>query len=165
MIVVVIVMIMLVMSMVVLMRMIVVVVPVIVVIVSHQSLSDPTPKPVSPETWGACAMVAAEVGLPGRFLPGLDDPPADGARAGEQGLQRVAVAGADRGGDRPCRSSMEAAKDFEHGILVGQEHVAPHHRIGGGDAGEVAEARLVEYFITSLWVTSSPGPSAVPTML
>ena len=47
--------------------------------------------------------------------------PADGAR------QRLQVFG-------------EAAEDLQHRVLVGDEDVAPHGRVGGGDAGEVAEA-------------------------
>ena len=39
----------------------------------------------------------------------------------------------------------EAAQDFEHRLLVVHEDVAPHGRVGGGDAGEVAEARGREF--------------------
>ena len=35
---------------------------------------------------------------------------------------------------------VEGAEHLQHRFLVGEEHVAPHRRIGGGDAGEVAKA-------------------------
>ena len=35
---------------------------------------------------------------------------------------------------------VEAAEHFQHRVLVGEEDVAPHGRVGGGDAGEVAKA-------------------------
>ena len=33
----------------------------------------------------------------------------------------------------------ETAQDLQRGVLVGQEHVAPHRRITGGDPGEIPE--------------------------
>ena len=51
----------------------------------------------------------------------------------------VAVAAADRAGERR-EVLIEAAEHLQHRLLVVQEDVAPHGRIGGGDAGEVAEA-------------------------
>ena len=53
--------------------------------------------------------------------------------------QRLAVALANRLGQRRD-ILVEAAEHFQHRVLVGEEDVAPHRRIGGGDAGEVAEA-------------------------
>ena len=38
----------------------------------------------------------------------------------------------------------EAAEDVERRFLVGHEDVAPHRGVGGGDAGEVAEATTTE---------------------
>src|SRR6266404_2928109 len=35
---------------------------------------------------------------------------------------------------------LEALQHFEHGLAVVQEYVAPHRRVGGGDAREIAEA-------------------------
>ena len=58
--------------------------------------------------------------------------------------QRVAVALADRLGQRR-HVLVEAAEHFQHRVLVGEEHVAPHGRIGGGDAGEIAEAAGGEF--------------------
>ena len=37
-------------------------------------------------------------------------------------------------------SSLKRAEHLQHRVLVVQEDVAPHGRVGGGDAGEVAEA-------------------------
>ena len=69
----------------------------------------------------------------------LHDPAADRPRPGEEVEQPVAVAPADHPLQR--RQILgEAAEHFEHRLLVVQEHVAPHRRIGGGDAGEVAKA-------------------------
>ena len=43
---------------------------------------------------------------------------------------------------------VEGAEHFQHGVFVGEEHVAPHGRIGRGDAGEIAKAagREFEHF-------------------
>jgi hypothetical protein len=38
------------------------------------------------------------------------------------------------------RSSVKRPEHLQHRLLVVQEDVAPHGRVGGGDAGEVAEA-------------------------
>ena len=54
-------------------------------------------------------------------------------------LQLVAFAPAD-GALQRGQILAEALQHFEHRLAVVQEDVAPHHRIGGGDAGEVAEA-------------------------
>ncbi len=35
---------------------------------------------------------------------------------------------------------VQAAQHLQHRVLVVEEDVAPHGRIGGGDAGEVAKA-------------------------
>ncbi len=58
--------------------------------------------------------------------------------------QRFAVAVADRFGQQG-NVLVEAAEHFEHRILVGEEHVAPHGRIGSGDAGKIAEAAGGEF--------------------
>ncbi len=39
----------------------------------------------------------------------------------------------------------EALQHLEDGLAVAEKHVAPHHRIRGGDAGEVAEAAGREF--------------------
>ena len=79
-----------------------------------------------------------------RILADLDDAAADGARAGEMLEQRLAVAAADRARQRR-QVLVEAAEHFQHRVLVGEEHVAPHGRIGGGDAGEIAKAAGGEF--------------------
>ena len=81
---------------------------------------------------------AAEIGG-GGVLARLDDAAADGAGAGEVGVQVRPVAEADGALQRE-ELLGEAAEDVEGRVLVGQEHVAPHRGVGGGDAGEVAEA-------------------------
>ena len=61
------------------------------------------------------------------------------ARVREQLEQRVAVAVADRPLQR--RQVLgEAAEHLQHRLLVVEEDVAPHRRVGRGDAGEIAEA-------------------------
>src|SRR5579871_507738 len=72
-------------------------------------------------------------------LLGVDDAAADGAGAGEQLLKLVALAPADR----PLKRGqvlVEPAQHLQHRFAVVEEDVAPHHRIGSGDAGKVAEA-------------------------
>ena len=83
-------------------------------------------------------MRAAEIRR-GQILADVDDAFADGAGARELLEQGVAVAVADRLGQRRD-VLVEAAEHFQHRVLVGEEHVAPHGRVGGGDAGEIAEA-------------------------
>ena len=73
------------------------------------------------------------------ILADLDDAAADGAGAGEMLEQRLAVAAADRAGELR-QILVEGAEHFQHGLLVGEEHVAPHGRVGSRDAGEVAKA-------------------------
>src|ERR1700680_941407 len=82
-------------------------------------------------------MRAAEVGR-SRILADLDDPATDGAGAGKMLEPRLAVAAADRAGELG-EVLVEGAEHFQHRILVGEEYVAPHDRIGGRDAGEVAK--------------------------
>ena len=79
-----------------------------------------------------------------RVLAGVDDFAADGAGSGEEVEQHVAVAPADRA-LQPRQVFGEAAQDFQHGFAVVQEDVAPHRRVGGGDAGEVAKAAGGEF--------------------
>src|SRR5262245_51310702 len=81
---------------------------------------------------------AAEIGGR-RVLPSLDDAAAYGSGAGEMLEQRLAVAFPDRFGQRRD-VLVEAAEHLKHAVLVGEEDVAPHGWIRGGDAGEVAEA-------------------------
>ena len=71
----------------------------------------------------------------------------DGAGAGEVFEQRLAVVAAD-GAGQFREILVEGAEHFQHGLLVGEEHIAPHRGIGGGDAGEVAEAagRELDHF-------------------
>src|SRR5512147_346775 len=78
------------------------------------------------------AVWAAEIWCLG-ILPGLDDAAADGAGAGEQLKQRGTVVPADHALQRG-QILGEATEHLEHGLLVVEEHVAPHHGIGGGDA-------------------------------
>ena len=75
----------------------------------------------------------------GTILADLDNALADRAGAREVVEQRVTVAAADRLGQRR-HILIEAAEHFQHGFLVGEEDVAPHGRVGGGDAREIAEA-------------------------
>ena len=86
---------------------------------------------------------AAEIGR-GRILADLDNAAADGAGAGEVVEQRFTVTATDRAGEFR-EVLVEGAEHFQHGLLVGEEHVAPHGRIGGGDAGEIAEAAGGEF--------------------
>ena len=53
--------------------------------------------------------------------------------------QRLAVAAPHRPRQRR-QVFVEAAEHLQHGVLVGEEHVAPHGRIGRRDPREVAEA-------------------------
>src|ERR1700744_2138424 len=83
-------------------------------------------------------MWAAEIGR-GGILADLDDAAAYRAGAGEMLVQGLAVAAPDRTGEF-CEILVESAEHIEHRVLVGQEHVAPHRRVGCGDAREVAKA-------------------------
>ena len=74
----------------------------------------------------ALGALAAEIGG-GGVLPGLDDAAADRTGAGEIVEQLIAVAHADRALQRK-QLLGEAAEDVQHGLAVGQEHVAPHRR-------------------------------------
>src|SRR5262245_2617537 len=80
----------------------------------------------------------AEIRLGGLLARG-DDAAADGAGAGEEIEQLVAFAPAD-GAGQESDILVEAGQHFEDRVLVVQEDVAPHGRVGGGDAGEVAKA-------------------------
>src|SRR5881227_492624 len=74
----------------------------------------------------------------GSSLLRFDDRTADGAGAGEPVVQGLGVTAADRalqGG----QILAEALQQLQNRLAVRQEDVAPHHRVGGGDAGEVAE--------------------------
>ncbi len=79
-----------------------------------------------------------EIG-PRIVLPQFDDPPAHRAGAAEQVEHRFPVARADRLAHEG-EIGEEAVHHFQHRLAVVQEHVAPHGRIAGGDAGEIAEA-------------------------
>src|SRR5262249_26762610 len=72
-------------------------------------------------------------------LLGLDDAAADGTRAGEELRQLVALAPADVALERR-QVLAEAAEHLQHRLAVVEEDVAPHRRVGRGDAREVAEA-------------------------
>ena len=85
----------------------------------------------------------AEIGRRG-ILADLDDAAADRAGAGEVLEQRLAVAAADRARELG-EILVEGAEHFQHRVLVGQKYVAPHRRIGGRDAGEVAKAAGGEF--------------------
>src|SRR5712691_31567 len=76
---------------------------------------------------------AAEIRLR-RLLPDFDDRAANRACAREALEQSVAVARANRAGERG-EILVEAAEHFEDRLLVVEEDVAPHRRVGGGDAG------------------------------
>src|ERR1700722_19973618 len=80
----------------------------------------------------------AEIGY-GGILADLDDAASDRAGAGEMLEQRLAVAASDRAGQLG-EVLVKGAEHFQHRFLVGEEYVAPHDRVGGGDAGEVAKA-------------------------
>ena len=83
-------------------------------------------------------MRAAEIGRR-RNLARFDDAAADRARSCEMIEQGLAVAAADRA--RQLREVfVEGAEHFQHRVLVGEEHVPPHGRIGRRDAGEIAKA-------------------------
>ena len=97
-----------------------------------------------------------------RVLTDLHNAAADGAGAREVLKQRVAVAAAD-GAGQLRQVFTKGAEHFQHRILVGEEHVTPHRRIGGGDAGEIAETPA-ENLSTSERVTSASS-SAVPTIV
>ena len=73
-----------------------------------------------------------------RILADIDNSFADGAGADEMLEQCIAVALADRLGQRR-NVFVEAAEHFQHRVLVGEKDVAPHGRIGGGNAREIAE--------------------------
>src|ERR1700733_16113025 len=74
----------------------------------------------------------------GGILADLDNAAANRAGAGEMLEQRLAVAAADGPGELG-EVLVEGAEHFQHRVLVGEEHVAPHDRIGGRDAGEIAK--------------------------
>src|SRR5205814_10269628 len=73
------------------------------------------------------------------ILPFVDDGAADRAGAGEPVEQRVAVAVADRLLER-IEVAEESSEHVEHGLAVRQEDVAPHRRVGRGDAREIAKS-------------------------
>jgi hypothetical protein len=85
----------------------------------------------------------AEVGR-GGILADLDDAAANGAGAGEMVEQRFAVAATDRA-RQLGKILVEGAEHFQHRLLVGEEHVAPHRGIGGGDAGEITKTAGREF--------------------
>jgi hypothetical protein len=74
-----------------------------------------------------------------RILADIDDPFADGAGPGEMLEQCIAVTLADRLG-QGRDVFVEVAEHFEDRILVGEKDVAPHGRVGGGNAREIAKA-------------------------
>src|SRR6056297_2671334 len=79
----------------------------------------------------------SEIGGVG-ILTRLDDTAPDGARAGKILHQVIAVTGADRALQRE-EFLGEATEDLQRGILVVEEHVAPHGRVAGRDPGEIAK--------------------------
>src|SRR5260370_33565218 len=80
---------------------------------------------------------AAEVGG-SRILADLDDAATDRTGARKMLEQRLAVAAADRAGELG-EILVEGAEHFKHRVLVGEEYVAPHDRVGGCDTGEIAK--------------------------
>ena len=74
-----------------------------------------------------------------RGVPICQLPPAFAGHA-QQLLQRRAVAGQHHLLQRVERLA-EALRLLQHLFAVGQQDVAPHRRVAGGDAGEVAKAR------------------------
>src|SRR5947209_8889791 len=71
-------------------------------------------------------------------LLGFDDRAPDRAGAYEPFVQHLTVAAADR----PLQGGQilaEPLQEFQDRLAVGEKDVAPHDRVGGGDAGEVAE--------------------------
>ena len=87
---------------------------------------------------------ATEVGRSG-ILADLDDAAADGAGAGKMLEQRLAVRATDGTGEFR-EVLVEGAEHLQHGLFVGEEHVAPHCGIGGRDAGEIAKAAGGEFY-------------------
>ncbi len=73
-----------------------------------------------------------------RLLPRRDDRPADLPRPGEQRFHRRPVADPHRA-LQPAQVLEEPPQHLQHRVTVGEEDVAPHHRIGRCDTGEVAE--------------------------
>ncbi len=71
-------------------------------------------------------------------MSGLDDAATDGAGAGKILEQMVAIAGAD-GALQRKQLLGKAAQNLQRCVLVGQEHIAPHGRITGGNPGEIAK--------------------------
>src|SRR5579884_589599 len=79
---------------------------------------------------GSTSKITAYIALP-RWLRllRLDDRAADRAGAGEQLLERVAFAPADR----PLQRGQvlgEALDDVQHRLAIAQKDVAPHDRVG-----------------------------------
>src|SRR5438046_2296953 len=74
-----------------------------------------------------------------RILTYFDDAAADRAGSGKMLEQSFAIAAADRA--RQLRQIfIECAEHFQYRVLVGEKYVAPHCRIGRGNAREIAKA-------------------------
>src|SRR5216683_8059630 len=83
-------------------------------------------------------MRATEVGG-GGILANLHNCAPNGARSTEMIEQGLPLTASDRA--RQSRKIfLEASKHLQHRVLVGEEYIPPHGRIGGRDAGEIAEA-------------------------
>src|SRR5690242_5945033 len=85
------------------------------------------------------AMSAQFLRLLTSCLLGIDDRAANGAGAREPVFQLLALAPAD-GALQGGEVLVEAAQHLQHRLAVVEEDVAPHDRVGGGDAREVAES-------------------------
>ena len=75
----------------------------------------------------------------GGVLSLLDDAAPYGAGAREEVEQALSVVCFDHALQR-LQISVEAAEHIEHGALVGKKNIAPHGRVRGRDAGEIAKA-------------------------
>src|SRR6202047_3663871 len=74
-----------------------------------------------------------------RILTYFNDAAADRASSGKMLEQSFAVAATDRA--RQLRQIfVKRAEHFQHCVLVGEKYVAPHGRIGRGNASKIAKA-------------------------
>jgi hypothetical protein len=74
----------------------------------------------------------------------FDDRAADRTAAGQEFLEFVTLAPADRALQR-SQVLVEALQDLEHRFAVVEKDVAPHDRIRHGDPGEVAKSAGREF--------------------
>ena len=83
-------------------------------------------------------ILTPEIG-PVIILTLFDDGSPDRAGTREKVEQSLSVAPSDRA--LQCGQVFgKTLEHFEDRVLVGQKHIAPHCRVGGCDAGEIAKA-------------------------